>query len=148
MACVQEEIDGVEESLKLFGIICHIREILLIKNVNGNKIFYYIYKGDFMRRNTSLLLILFVLAFLGMQTFSFMSELTRHEERVAKLEKQAIQFETKGTYIDLKTNPAVELRKENERFRAEVFNFALKVVIITGAAVFVLIMMRRVFHEK
>jgi len=104
--------------------------------------------GIFMRSNPSLLLILFVLAFLGMQTFSFMSELTRHEEMVMKLEKQAVQFETKGTYIDLKTNPAVELKKENERFRAEVVNFALKVLVITGAAVFVLIMMRRIFHEK
>lgn len=99
-------------------------------------------------RRPSLLLILFVLAFLGIQTFSFMSELTKHEERVAKLEKQAVQFETKGTYIDLKTNPAVELKKENERFRAEVVNFTLKVIIIAGATVFVLIMMRRVFHEK
>ncbi|HBC94580.1 MAG TPA: hypothetical protein DCZ10_17205 [Pelotomaculum sp.] len=89
------------------------------------------------------LLILFALAFLAMQTISFMSTLTKHEDRVVKLEKQAVQFETKGTYIDLKMNPAVELRKEADRFKAETVNFAIKVLVISGATVFVLVLMKR-----
>jgi hypothetical protein len=93
--------------------------------------------------NPRFLLILFALAFLAMQIFSFMSTLTKHEERVVKLEKQAIQFETKGTYIDLKMNPAVELKKEEDRFKAATVNFVIKVLFISGATAFVLVLMKR-----
>lgn len=93
------------------------------------------------------LLILFALAFLAMQIVSFMSSLSKHEERVVKLEKQAIQFETKGTYIDLKLNPAVELKKEQDRFKAETVNFIIKVFVISGATAFVLILIRRAQKE-
>ncbi|MDD4237441.1 MAG: hypothetical protein PHT62_02615 [Desulfotomaculaceae bacterium] len=89
------------------------------------------------------MLILFVLAFLAMQIMSFMSTLTKHEERVVKLEKQAVQFETKGTYIDLKMNPAVELKKEKDRFKAETVNFIIKVLVISGATAFVLVLTQR-----
>jgi hypothetical protein len=71
-----------------------------------------------------------------------MSGITKHEERVVKLEKQAIQYETKGTYIDLKLDPALELRKERTRFKAETVNFVIKVLIIAGSTVFVFALMR------
>lgn len=93
------------------------------------------------------LLILFALAFLAMQVISYMSTFTKHEERVVKLERQAIQFETRGTYIDLKMNPAVELKKEEERFKAETVNFIIKILVITGATAFVLVLMRRSQNE-
>lgn len=94
-------------------------------------------------RSPRFLLILFALAFLAMQVISFMSTLTKHEERVVKLEKQAVLFETRGTYIDLKMNPAVELKKEEDRFQAETVNFIIKVLVISGATAIVLILMRR-----
>lgn len=96
-----------------------------------------------MKNSPRFLLILFVLAFLAMQIVSFMSTLSKHEERVVKLEKQAIQFETKGTYIDLKMNPAVELMKEQDQFKTDTVHFVLKVLVILVATVFVLILMRR-----
>lgn len=89
-----------------------------------------------------LLLILFALAFLGIQVVSFMFGITKHEERMVKLEKQMVQFETKGTYIDLKFDPAVELRKEKARFKAETMNFIIKVLIISGATAFVFALMK------
>lgn len=98
-------------------------------------------------RSPRFLLILFALAFLAMQVISFMSTLTTHEERVVKLEKQAIQFETRGTYIDLKMNPAVELRKEEDKFKAERVNFIIKVLVITGATAFVLVLTKRLHKE-
>jgi len=98
--------------------------------------------------NPRFLLILFALAFLGMQIVGFMSTVTKHEERVVKLEKQAVQFETRGTYIDLKMNPAVELRKEKDRFKAETINFGIKVFFILGATAFVLVLMRRAQKEE
>ncbi|MCL6635109.1 MAG: hypothetical protein K6T29_04995 [Peptococcaceae bacterium] len=92
--------------------------------------------------NPRLLLILFALAFLAIQVISFMSSIARHEERVVKLEKQLVQFETKGTYIDLKLDPAVELKKEKARFKAETVNFIVKVLIISGATAFVFALMK------
>lgn len=89
-----------------------------------------------------LLLILFALAFLGIQVVSFMSGITKHEERIGKLEKQMVQFETKGTYIDLKIDPAVELRKEKARYKTETMNFVIKVLIISGATAFVFALMK------
>jgi len=47
--------------------------------------------------NPRLLLILFALAFLAIQVVSFMSGISKHEERMVKLEKQVFQFENKGT---------------------------------------------------
>jgi len=96
-----------------------------------------------MKNSPRFLLILFALAFLGMQIISFMSTLSKHEERVVKLEKQAVQFETKGTYIDLKMNPAVELKKENDRFKSETVSFVMKVLVISVATALVLILMKR-----
>ncbi len=93
-------------------------------------------------RSPRILLILFGLAFLVIQVASYMSGITKHEERVVKLEKQAIQYETKGTYIDLKLDPALELRKERTRFKAETVNFVIKVLIIAGSTVFVFALMR------
>ncbi|HOV79997.1 MAG TPA: hypothetical protein PK728_07780 [Bacillota bacterium] len=92
--------------------------------------------------NPRLLLILFALAFLGIQVVSFMFGISKHEEKMVKLEKQMVQFETKGAYIDLKFDPAVELRKERSRFKAETMNFAIKVLIITGATAFVFALMK------
>jgi hypothetical protein len=100
-----------------------------------------------MKNSPRILLILFALAFLVMQVISFMSTLSKHEERAAKLERQAIQFETKGTYADLKMNPAVELKKENDKFKKETTNFVIKVLVISGATAFVLILMKRKFKE-
>ena len=85
---------------------------------------------------------MFALAFLGIQVVSFMSGINSHEERVGKLEKQLVQFETKGTYIDLKLDPSVELKKEKTRFRAETVNFIVKVLVISGATAFVFALMK------
>ncbi|OPY56875.1 MAG: hypothetical protein A4E55_01906 [Pelotomaculum sp. PtaU1.Bin035] len=91
--------------------------------------------------NPRLLLILFALAFLGIQVVSFMSNITRHEERMVKLEKQVIQVE-KGAYIDLKMDPSVELRKEESGFKLEIVNFIIKLLVISGATAFVFNMMK------
>jgi len=92
--------------------------------------------------NPRVLLLLFALAFLAIQVVSFMSGINSHEERVGKLEKQSAQFETKGTYIDLKLDPSVELKKEKTRFRAETVNFIVKVLVISGATAFVFALMK------
>ncbi|MDD4766475.1 MAG: hypothetical protein PHF87_02685 [Desulfotomaculaceae bacterium] len=47
--------------------------------------------------NPRTLLVLFALAFLAIQVIGFMGGISKHEERMAKLEKQLVQFETKGT---------------------------------------------------
>jgi hypothetical protein len=44
-------------------------------------------------------------------------------------------------------NPAVELKKENDKFKSETVNFVAKVLVISGATAFVLILMRRKFKE-
>lgn len=93
-------------------------------------------------RSPRLLLVLFGLSFLAIQVASYMSSVSKHEERVVKLEKQAIQYETKGTYIDLKLDPALELRKEKTRFKAETVNFIIKVLIVSGSTIFVFALMR------
>jgi hypothetical protein len=92
--------------------------------------------------NPRLLLILFALAFLGTQVVGFMTVLSKHEEQTVKLEKQVVQFETRGTYIDLKLDPAVELKREQARFKAETMNFIVKVLIISGATAFVFALMK------
>lgn len=92
--------------------------------------------------NPRLLLVLFGLAFLGMQVVGYMSGISKHEERMVKLEKQAVQFETKGTYIDLKLDPTLELKKEKARFKAETMNFVVKVLVISAATAFVFALMR------
>lgn len=94
------------------------------------------------------LLLLFASAFLALQVISFMSGISKHEERVVKLERQAVQFETKGTYIDLKLDPAVELRKEKARFKAETINFMIKVLVISGATAFVFALMKTDREQK
>ena len=47
-------------------------------------------------KSPRILLILFGLAFLAIQVVSYMSSISKHEERVVKLEKQAVQYETKA----------------------------------------------------
>ncbi|MFX4261894.1 hypothetical protein ACOBQJ_06805 [Pelotomaculum propionicicum] len=98
--------------------------------------------------NPRTLLILFALAFLAIQVISFMSGISKHEERMAKLEKQLVQFETKGTYIDLKSDPAVKLKEEKTRFKAETMSFVVKVLVISGATAFVYAMMKNDRGQK
>ncbi len=95
-----------------------------------------------MVNNPRNLLILFALAFLAIQVVGFMSGISKHEERMAKLEKQLVLFETKGTYIDLKSDPAVKLKEEKSRFKAETMSFIVRVLIISGASAFVYALMR------
>ncbi len=92
--------------------------------------------------NPRLLLILFALAFLGIQVVSYMSGISKHEEKMAKLEKQLVQFETKGTYLDLKSDPAVKLKEEKARFKGETVTFIVKVLVISGATAFVYALMK------
>jgi hypothetical protein len=40
-------------------------------------------------------------------------------------------------------NPAVELKKENDRFKSETVSFVVKVLVISVATAFVLILMKR-----
>lgn len=67
---------------------------------------------------------------------------------MAKLEKQLVQFETKGTYIDLKSDPAVKLKEEKTRFKAETMGFVVKVLVISGATAFVFAMMKNDRGQK
>lgn len=96
-----------------------------------------------MNTGTRVLLILFALAFLALQVISYMSSFSLHRERVAKLEKQIVQFETRGAYLDLKLDPSLELKKEESRFRAQTVNFILKVLFISGITVFVYTLIKR-----
>jgi len=93
--------------------------------------------------NSRVLLILFAIAFLAIQVISFMGGIAKHEEKMAKLEKQLVQFETKGAYIDLKSDPAVKLKEEKARFKAETLSFIVKVLVISGATAFVYVLIRR-----
>jgi len=92
--------------------------------------------------NPRVLLVLFALAFLAIQVVSFMTGISNHEDRMARLEKQIVQFETKDTYVDLKLDPSLELRREKARFKAETMNFVVKVLIISGATAFVYALMK------
>ncbi len=96
-----------------------------------------------MNTSARILLILFALAFLALQVISYMSSFSRHQERVAKLEKQIVQFETRGAYLDLKLDPSLELKKEKSRFKAQTVNFILKVLFISGITVFVYALIKR-----
>ncbi|BAF60208.1 MAG: hypothetical protein HPY89_01535 [Pelotomaculum sp.] len=98
--------------------------------------------------NPRFLLILFALAFIAIQVVSYMAGISRHEERMTKLEKQMVQFETRGTFLDLKLDPAVELRKEKSRFKAETTNFIIKVLVISGATAFVYTLMKKEKGQK
>lgn len=91
--------------------------------------------------NPRTLLVLFALAFLTIQVVSFMAGIARHEERLSRLEKQLVQYETKGLYVDLKLDPATELKKEKASIKAETVNFIVKLVVIAGATCFVFAMM-------
>ncbi len=93
--------------------------------------------------NPRVLLILFAVAFLAIQVISFLGGIAKHEEKMAKLEKQLVQFETKGAYIDLKSDPAVKLKEEKASFRAETLSFIVKVLVISGATAFVYALIRR-----
>jgi len=96
-----------------------------------------------MNASTRILLILFALAFLALQVISYMSSFSRHQERVTKLEKQIVQFETRGAYLDLKLDPSLELKKEKSRFKAETVNFIIKVLFISGTTAFVYTLLKR-----
>lgn len=98
--------------------------------------------------NSRVLLILFAIAFLAIQVISFMGGIAKHEEKMVKLEKQLVQFETKGAYIDLKSDPAVKLKEEKTRFRAETLSFIVKVLVISGATAFVYVLIRRERKHK
>lgn len=89
-----------------------------------------------------ILLVLFAVAFLGIQVVSYMAGISRHEERLAKLERQVYQFEMGGTFVCLKMDPVLELGKEKGRFKAETMNIIIKVLVISAATVFVLRLMR------
>jgi len=91
--------------------------------------------------NPRLLLILFALAFLGIQVVSFMTSISRHEEKMVKLENLAYKVE-KGSYFDLKLDPTVELRKEKAGFKRETIYFIIKVLVILGATTFVFTLMK------
>ncbi len=98
--------------------------------------------------NPRRLLILFALAFLAMQVVSYMASISRHEEKMMKLERQLVQFETKGTYIDLKSDPAVRIKEEKSKFKNETLGFAIKVLFISGATAFVYTLMHRYRAKK
>jgi len=91
------------------------------------------------------LLILFALAFLFIQVVSYMTNISRHEEKMIKLEKLVLQVD-KGNFFDLKMDPVVELRKEKDGFKGETIGFIIKVLVISGAAIFVLAIIRK--HQK
>ena len=98
--------------------------------------------------NPRRLLVLFALACLAMQVVSYMASISRHEEKMMKLEKQLVQFETKGTYIDLKSDPAVKIKEEKNKFKNETIGFIIKVLFISGATAFVYILMQRYRSKK
>lgn len=87
------------------------------------------------------LLILFALAFLGIQVVSFMTSITEHKEKMVKLDKVLVQVE-KGIYFDLKLDPVVEIRKEKSSFKYETINLVVKVLVILAATTFVYTLMR------
>ncbi|NLJ77068.1 MAG: hypothetical protein GX325_07425 [Peptococcaceae bacterium] len=99
-------------------------------------------------KNPRTLLILFAVAFLAIQVIGFISGISKHEERMAKLEKQLVLFETKGTYADLKSDPAVKLKEEKSRFKAETMGFTVRVLIISGASAFVYALMKNDRKKK
>lgn len=92
-------------------------------------------------RISRLLLVLFALAFLGIQVVSFMTSIAEHEEKMVKLEKVAYQIE-KGSYFDLKLDPVVEIRKEQASFKSETINLVIKLLVIIAATTFVYTLMR------
>lgn len=100
-------------------------------------------------RYSRILLILFALAFLGIQVVSFMTSVSRHEEKMVKLEKLVVQVEN-GTFFDLKMDPQVEIDKEKVVFRKETIGFIVKLLFISGATffVYVIIMKRSRFSEE
>lgn len=83
------------------------------------------------------LLILFAFAFLAVQVVGFLGGISRHQENVAKLEKQVVKYETEGAYIDLKSDPAVKLKEEKARFKTETIGFVVKILVISGVTAFV-----------
>jgi len=91
---------------------------------------------------SSFLLILFALAFLCLQVVSFMTNISRHEEKMVKLEKLVFQVD-RGSFFDLKMDPAVELRKEKDEFKGKTIGFIVKVLVISGATAFVFAIMRK-----
>ncbi|MCG9969190.1 hypothetical protein L9W92_14270 [Pelotomaculum terephthalicicum JT] len=95
-----------------------------------------------MNSYSRLLLILFALAFLCIQVVSYMTNISRHEEKMVKLDNLALQVD-KGNFFDLKMDPQVELRKEKVVFRNETIGFILKVLVISGATFFVSVVIRR-----
>jgi len=93
------------------------------------------------------LLILFALAFLFIQVVSYMTNITRHEEKMVKLEKLAYQVD-KGSFFDIKMDPQVEMGKEKVGFRNETIGFIVKVLIISGATFLVYSIMRKSQRPK
>lgn len=92
--------------------------------------------------NSRFLLILFVLAFLVIQVVSFMTSISRHEERMVKLDRILSQVE-QGSFFDLKMDPVVEMKKEKAGFKNETIGFIVKVLVICGAAAIVLTIMKK-----
>ncbi|MDD4168837.1 MAG: hypothetical protein PHD36_01010 [Desulfotomaculaceae bacterium] len=93
-------------------------------------------------RFSRLLLILFALAFLGIQMVSFMTSMSKHEEKMVKLENLQYKMENQGNYYDLRLDPVVEIRKEKEGFKSEKTNFIIKVLVILAATTFVYTLMK------
>ncbi|MDD3652912.1 MAG: hypothetical protein PHO01_01820 [Desulfotomaculaceae bacterium] len=93
-------------------------------------------------RFSRMLLVLFALAFLGIQTVSFMTSIAKHEEKMVKLENLRYKMENQGIYYGLELDPVVEIRKEKAGFKSQTTNFIIKVLVILAATVFVYTLMR------
>ncbi|RJQ24777.1 MAG: hypothetical protein C4589_12385 [Peptococcaceae bacterium] len=89
-----------------------------------------------------LLLVAFALVFLGIQVFSYMSGISKHEEQVIKIGMQTAQPASESRYFEARYNPALEMQKERNRFKAETLNFIIKILFISGATAFTFALMR------
>lgn len=93
-------------------------------------------------RFSRMLLVLFALAFLGIQMVSFMTSISKHEEKMVKLETLQSKMENQGSYYDLRLDPVVEIRKAKVGFKSETTNFIIKLLIILAATTFVYNLMK------
>lgn len=89
-----------------------------------------------------LFLLVFALVFLGIQVFSYMSGISKHEDQVIKIGMQTAQSGNENRYFDARYNPTLEMQKEKNRFKAETLNFVVKILFISGATAFTFALMR------
>lgn len=92
--------------------------------------------------NSRSLLVLFALAFLGIQVISYMTNISKHDEKMIKLDKLVQQVDS-GLFFDLKMDPQVEIKKEKIDFRNKTVTFLIKLLVIAGATLLVYIIILR-----